>query len=347
MAHTFLTLTLMFSSYTCYFLLQASTISETDCIVRQGNWWRHESVPLPNIPGVDMVGKIYDIKYRDSARYDLHRCQTVLSLVKWGGNARYAPVPPSHLVKVPDAVDPAQAACLPETYLTAFQVLHFGQLGAIRYRENSLRGKAVLIVGSMADNMGRAIIDLALNAGAANIYATAKKKHWSTLIGLGIMPLSQDPFEWILRLEGVIDLVIASNGGLREDVTATHCRALTETGHLILSGNRLVGNDITVGDWRLQQSQLICSKNKTLSGLMNRTHSYDVFEQWEKNLDTCKKDLTHLLELLERGVIKPNVLDRIPLSKVGKAHEMLESKRLSGFLVCEPWLKTKKRAVYL
>jgi NADPH:quinone reductase-like Zn-dependent oxidoreductase len=294
-----------------------------------------------------MVGKIYDIKDRDSTRYDLYPCQTVLSLVKWGGNARYAPVPPSHLVKVPDAVDPAQAACLPQTYLTAFQILHFGQLGAIRYRENSLRGKSVLIVGGMADNMGRAIIDLALNAGAANIYATAKKKHWSTLIDLGIMPLSQAPHEWILRLEGMIDLVLASNGGLREDVTATHCRALCENGHLILSGNRLVGKDIVVGDWKLQQSQLICNKNKSLSRLMSRTHSYDVFEQWEKNLDTCKKDLTHLLKLLERGVIKPKILDRIPLNKVGKAHEALFSKRLRGFLVCEPWLKTKKRAVYL
>jgi NADPH:quinone reductase-like Zn-dependent oxidoreductase len=304
-------------------------------------------VPLPNVPGVDVVGKICDMKQHTATQYGLKPYQRVLSLVKWGGNSRYVALPSSHLVKIPDSLDPAEAACLPETYMSAFQVLHFGQHGAARYRENSLRGKSILILGSMANNMGRAIIELALHAGAANVYATAKKKHWKTLISFGIMPLSQDPFDWIMRLEGTLDLVVASNGGLREDVTPTHFRALKESGHLILCGRRLVGNDVPVGDWKQTQTPIMCAKNKSLLKTMSRTHSYDVYEQWEKDMNTCKRDLVHLVQLLEKGVLKPNVLDRLPLTKVGKAQELLESKRLSGFLVCEPWLKTKKRAVYL
>jgi hypothetical protein len=35
------------------------------------------------------------------------------------------------------------------------------------------------------------------------------------------------------------------------------------------------------------------------------------------------------------------------LNKVAKAQELLELKRLPGFLVCEPWMMSKKRAVYL
>jgi NADPH:quinone reductase-like Zn-dependent oxidoreductase len=314
-----------------------------------GNWWGTDTAPLPNTPGVDVVGKVYHIKEGATSKFNLHPRQTVLSLVKWGGNTRFMTIGPEKLVKVPEGLDPAQAACLPETYLTAFQVLHFGQVGAIRYRENSLTGKSVLIVGSMANNMGKAIIELALNGGAANIYATAKKKHWKTLITYGIMPLSPEPLDWILRLEGTIDLVLASNGGLREDVTAIHYRALSPTGHLILSGRRIVGNDISVGDWRGRrtQSPIVCSKNKALAKILNRTHSYDVYEQWERDLENCKKDLSHLVNLLQRGVVKPTVLDRIPLNKVPRAHELLESKRLSGFLVCEPWMRSKKRAVYV
>lgn len=327
--------------------VQASTVSETDCIVRKGDWWGEDTVPLPNTPGVDIVGKIYDMKQQTATQHGLKQYQTVLSLVRWGGNSRFVSLSPSQIVKVPDSIDPAQAACLPETYLSAFQVLHFGQQGAIRYRENSLRGKSILILGSMANNMGKAILELALHAGAANIYATAKKKHWKSLIALGIMPLSQDPIDWIMRLEGTLDLVVASNGGLREDVTPTHFRALRDSGHLILSGHRLVGNDVPVGEWKQSQTPIMCARNKSLLKTMSRTHSYDVFEQWEKDLNTCKRDLVHLVQLLERGILKPNVLDRLPLTKVGKAQELLESKRLSGFLVCEPWLKTKKRAVYL
>lgn len=295
---------------------------------------------------MDVVGKIYHIKQKATSQYDLHPCQTVLSLVKRGGNTRYMSIRPEKLVKVPEGIDPAQAACLPETYLTAFQVLHYGQAGPLRYRENSLKGKSILIIGAMANNMGKAIIELALAAGAANVYATAKKKHWKTIVSYGIMPLSQDPKDWILRVEGSIDLVLATNGGLREDVSTTHYRALNPLGHLILSGRRVVGNDIDVGSWKNKhQTPLICSN--ALAKMMNRTHDYDVYEQWGKDLDTCKKDLAHMLKMLERGALKPNVLDRIALNKVPKAHELLESKRLSGFLVCEPWIRSKRRAVYV
>jgi NADPH:quinone reductase-like Zn-dependent oxidoreductase len=303
---------------------------------------------LPNTPGVDVVGKVYHIKGATETLYDLHPRQAVLSLVRWGGNSRYMSIQPDQLVKVQEGLDPAEVACLPETYLTAFQCLHMGQVGQRRYRENSLKGKSVLILGTMTNNMGKAIIELALNAGVANIYATAKKKHWKTLISYGAMPLVQDPMEWIQRIEGKIDLVLAPNGTLREDVIPVHFRALVpKQGQLILCGRRHFGNDIPINEWKRDQLTVSCGKNKALTKILNKSYAYDVYEEWEKNLELCKKDLSHLLQLLERGVIKPEVLDRLPLSKVGRAHDLLESKRLPGFLVCEPWMRTKSRAVYL
>jgi NADPH:quinone reductase-like Zn-dependent oxidoreductase len=304
---------------------------------------------LTNTPGVDIVGKVFQVKPRVGIQHDLKPSQAVLSLTKWGGNSRYMAVDPAKVVKIPDGIDPAEAACIPETYLTAFQVLHFGQTGQIRYEKSSLRGKSVLIVGSMANNLGKAIIELALDAGVANIYATAKKKHWKTLISFGIMPLSQEPLEWISRLEGTIDLVLASNGGLREDITPIHYQTLRpKTGRLIMCGHRVVGNDFRIEDWDDERpTSLVCSKQKEFTKMMHRYHCYDVYEQWDRRLELCKRDLEHLLKLLQQGIIKPKILDRIPLSKVARAHELLETKRLSGFLICEPWMRSKKRAVYL
>ena len=295
-----------------------------------------------------MVGKIYDIMPQVASKHALDVSQTVLALTKWGANGRFLTIDPTKLVKVPPAVDPALATCLPETYLTAFQVLHVDQGCKTRYQRASLRGKSVLIVGSMSNNMGKAIIELALHAGVANIYATAKQKHWQTLTSFGIMPLSPDPTEWIDRVEGTIDLVLASNGELREDITPIHFRALhPKTGRLIMCGRRAIGNDVATGSTQHGQASLVCAKNKEQVKMLNRSYSFDIFEQWEKNLDLCKEDLVHLLKLLQDGAIKPKILDRIPLSKVPRAHELLESKRLSGFLICEPWMQSKKRAVYL
>lgn len=303
---------------------------------------------MANTPGVDVVGKIFQVKPQVETQYGLEPSQLVLSLTKWGGNSRYVAIEPKKLVKVPNGIDPVEAACLPETYLTAFQVLHLSQSTKIRYDKSSLRGKSILIVGSMANNTGMALIELALHGGVANIYATAKQKHWKTLISFGVMPLSTNPLDWITRLEGTIDLVLATNGGLREDITPTHFRALRpKTGRLIMCGRRVVGNDVPVGDSEENSLTLVCSKQKAATRMMNCSYAYDVFEQWEKSLEMCKRDLDHLLDLLRQGVIKPKILDRIPLGKVMRAHELLESKRLSGFLVCEPWMKSKKRAIYL
>lgn len=331
-----------------FVLKQASTVSDTDCLIRQGYWWGPDMAPLANTPGVDVVGKVFQVKPRVGVQFGLKPSEAVLSLTKWGGNSRYMAIDPAKLVKIPDGIDPAEAACLPETYLTAFQVLHFGQFGQSRYEKSSLRGKSILIVGSMANNLGKAIIELALNAGVANIYATAKKKHWKTLISYGIMPLSQEPTDWITRVEETIDLVLASNGGLREDITPIHYQALRpKTGRLIVCGHRVVGNDVPIGDWDKTPTTLVCSKQKESTKMMNQSHLYDVYEQWDRRLDLCKQDLEHLLELLSQGAIKPKILDRIPLNKVARAHELLETKRLSGFLICEPWMRSKTRAVYL
>ena len=282
--------------------------------------------------------------------YDFQPGDSVLSLVKWGGNSRYISLMPNQLIKVQDGLDPAEVACIPETYLSAFQVLHIGQKGKRRYRENSLKGKTVLIIGAMSNNMGMAIIELALHAEVACIYATAKKKHWNKLVSHGVMPLSQDPLDWIKRVEGTVDLVLAPNGTYREDVAPIHFRALRPNhGQLVLCGRRVVGNDIPIQDWKQGQYQTIlsCSKNRALTRILNKSHSYDVYEEWEHNHDLCKKDVQHLLRLLMLGSITPKVLDRIELEKVGKAHEVIESKRLPGFLVCEPWMNSKHRAVYL
>jgi hypothetical protein len=47
--------------------------------------------------------------------------------------------------------------------------------------------------------------------------------------------------------------------------------------------------------------------------------------------------------LLQAGVISPRVLDRVSLKKVAKIQAVLDEKRIQGFIVCEPWIKSMSR----
>jgi NADPH:quinone reductase-like Zn-dependent oxidoreductase len=316
--------------------------------MRSGEWPGEDTPPLPITPGVDLVGKIYRIDTDLSSFRNLSIGDRVISLTRCGGNSRFLSMHPDQLVKISEEVDPAEAVCLAETYLSAFQVLHFGQGLGSRYRSNALKGKSILIIGVVVTTLGHAIVELALAAGIKKLYATTTPKHFPHLRGLGIIPVTIDPALWYDQLNGMIDLVLVSNAN--EEVTPEHFKVLHDRGHLIVIGQR-VGSG-TSSDWEAQEhlraKQLVCRSSKTKINMIDRTHEYNPFRQWEQDLDRSKKDLAHLVKLLERGYIKPNVLDRIPLNKVAKAQEMVESNRHpSGFLVCEPWLRNKKRAVRL
>ena len=72
----------------------------------------------------------------------------------------------------------------------------------------------------------------------------------------------------------------------------------------------------------------------------SRISFYDVYESWDDNINLSKQDLAHLFEKVKSGVIDPPIVERIPLSKVPEVHVMLEAKRIQGFYICEPWLRT-------
>ncbi|GKY96067.1 hypothetical protein MPSEU_000566900 [Mayamaea pseudoterrestris] len=320
--------------------VEASTVSPTDCAIRRGDTLHKSHVPLPNSPGVDAVGVIYRVDAHTRNKFNLLKGQRVITLSRWGGNSRYLSVKPDDLVKVPDDIDPAEATCLPETYLSVFQILHHGQSASLRYRNNALKGKCFLVVGNMQANFGRAIGQLAAIGGAENVYATAKTKHVQKLVSFGILPVSNDPIEFCARLENRIDIIIS----LEEPLTPLHHKALRTTGVVITMAQT---ERKTVSASHLDEKLALfnCSRNKKVAGLAG--YCYDVFIEWDRHLKRCKADLRYLIQKLQESKISPYILDRIPLAKVPKAQEMIEAKKLPGFIVCEPWLISKSRAVAL
>lgn len=318
---------------------QASTVSQTDCFVRQGKWREHIFVPLPNTPGVDAIGKICRIDKKSSQRYKLVAGDRVMSLVKWGGNSRYLEIDPAKVVKVPEMVDPASAVCLAETYLSAYQILFHGTSRTRRQRKESLQGRTYMLFGSIDPKFARAITEVAKYAGVKAIYASAPSKRVQQFHNLGIVPFDQELNGSTKRMKGMIDRVVSFD----QDISQRQFDLLNKEGDIIVVCG-VEGMPNARGPSKLQPN-IFCSRSK--SQQHGNTYSYDVYKEWDERNEQCKTDLSFLVDLLGKGIISPCVLYRIPLQQVGKAHEKLERRQYSGFLVCEPWLVAKSRALRL
>jgi NADPH:quinone reductase-like Zn-dependent oxidoreductase len=146
-----------------------------------------------------------------------------------------------------------------------------------RYQEDSLKGKSILLYGGLS-LLGTTMIELALLAGALNVYVPAKAKHHDLLLSLGATPL--DNAEWIPHLEGEMDIVVDS-------YVAEHyyqaTKALKKTGKVICTGMRTVPRKDS--SWTKHAEQWVERMKPKMS---KQTHFYDIFQSWEENFEMCK-----------------------------------------------------------
>ena len=306
-----------------------STISHTDCAVRRGSYWGKDSqnpLNLPIVPGVAFSGYVTQLN-RGAMRAGMRYGDRVISLVRVGANARHLTISRDKVVTVPDEVtSDKQLACIPEIYLGAFQILHLGQKNGARYKRTSLAGKSILILGG-ATILGKALIELCHAAGASTVYATGKKRHFTTIEAFRATPINRDPRHWYSLLQGRIDLVVGLDNDSfgHSEASTQHLEVLSSQGRAVLFGAPENSCDVTVG-----------SRKKIFV--------YNVFDSWEKDLKQGKRDLSHLCKLLVDGSINPHVLETIPLNQVAEAQDTVEHRDFSAFLLCDPWEPTKREA---
>lgn len=316
--------------------VEASTVSATDLQIRRGDFWGENSkhaLNLPIVPGVAFAGKVYQMN-QSSYRTGLNVGDRVISLVQVGANSRHLCISSKHLVKVPDELnDPCAVACIPEIYLTAFQALHLGQKNVARYRKTSLTGKCILVLGG-ATALGNALIEVALAAGCGMIYATGKEKQFDSITQAGGAPLGRDPCHWRSILTLKVDILVGIDSSVgKSELKEEHMGLIARNGRVIM----LCGPDHAV------ETPLDLDELADLSKTGRRLYHYNVFDAWDADLKQCKRDLTHLLKLLVDGSIKPKILERIPLNRVAKAQDLMDGRKVNGFIICEPWIKGKKR----
>jgi NADPH2:quinone reductase len=254
-------------------------VSLSDCLLRRGHCFDIlNPTSLPMTPGFDVVGKIVQVGENVTTFKEGDR---VAALVQSGGNARYANVLESSLVRVPLTVDAAEAACMVSTYTAAYQSMKLINTDGAVF---SLKGKKVLIIGGM-DGVGQALIQMC-NKARAEIYATAPpRRHGYIRTMLGATPLPEDSASWLPRVEGQMDIVF---DGQCEDGLSAASKAVAKDGQLVCFG---FSSQLVTSGMGVFGAPLSAHFNRMRAGMATEKN-VDVWDCFQKDPEQFKVSLT-------------------------------------------------------
>lgn len=236
---------------------------------------------MPATPGSDVVGTIKEIG--SSVPGQWKRGDRVAALIRTGGNARYAVVPSSSLVHVPENLDAADAVCMVSIYMTAYQSLKMTLTPEEKKGAKPLEGKKILVVGG-AGPVGQALVNLSLKAGAAEVYATGPKdRHKYMKSVMGAKPLGYEPEEWLPKVKGEMDYVF--DGSCQDGYNSSH-EALKANGKLVTVGMVALLNREEPGLFGAPLSAFMTDAKAAL--FMSQTQKYELWSSFQNDPETFK-----------------------------------------------------------
>lgn len=271
----------------------ATSINPLDVQVRRGDY-KNELI-LPVITGHDVSGEIVELgvgvenfKVGDEVYY------TPEIFNGHGSYAEYHCAHESIIGRKPKNISHLEAATLPLAAGTAWEML--------ATRAQLKINQSILIHGG-AGGVGIPTIQIAKAMGAT-VYTTARKVHHEFLLELGA------DFVIDYENENYIDAIpqLTDNKGVDVIIDTIGGSTLSDSGKILSQ----MGQVVTLVDIEIPQN-LIYAWGK------NATYHF-VFTRQNRN------KLDEITQLVENKKLKP-ILNRVfPLSEIGKAHTLLETK---------------------
>ncbi|OGA55012.1 MAG: zinc-binding dehydrogenase [Betaproteobacteria bacterium RIFCSPLOWO2_12_FULL_62_13] len=302
--------------------VRATSLNYHDLFTRRG--MPGIKVPMPCIMGIDFAGEIVEL---GSAVRDWKIGERVLiDPVDWvtnggligemwhGGLAEFCKLPTHHLLRLPDDVAYADAACLPVAYGTALRMMY--TIGRVK------AGEKVLILGA-SGGVGTCCVQLAKLAGCEVIACASSDTKLERLKQLGadhILDYTRHKLtDWVYERFGKprrrqftngVDVVVNFTGG---DTWVPSLRILHRQGKLLTCG-------ATAGFDPKEDIRYIWTFELQVLGSNG----------W------MREDVEQLFELVRGRKLKP-VIDRtFALDHVNEAFGALENREVFGKVVVLP-----------
>ena len=292
--------------------VRAAALNRADVLQRRG---RYPAPPgaAQDIPGLEFAGEVAGL---GREVHGWREGQRVFGITAGGAQAEYVSVPESALAAVPVNLDWAEAAAVPEAFVTAHDAL---------FTRGHLRPGERVLVHAAGSGVGLAAVQLARAAGA-RVFGTARTaekleraREYGLDEGIAVTDDAGVIAERVRELTAgagvdlVVDLVGAS-------YLAANLDALSSRGRMVLVGT--MGGASAPLDY-----SLVMRKRLTIVGTVLRSRA-----DWEK-AEAAQLFAAQVVPLLAGGAVRAVVDSVFDLADVRAAHERMESNESFGKIV--------------
>jgi len=284
----------------------ATALNRADVLQRMGFYPQPGPVPEHEIPGLELAGRVSAVGPRVTA---WSVGDEVMGIVSGGGYASKVAVHERQLVRVPAGVPVADAAAIPEVFITAWDALVL---------QGGLTSGRLALVHAGASGVGTAAIQVAKAIGARiAVTASAGKLDACRSLGADVV-IDRATTSWDVD---DVDVVLDVVGG---DYTERNIAALRVGGRIIQVG--LMGT----GAVQLNLGLLLAKR----AGIIGTTLRARPLEEKIAVTQRFGREVVPLFET-SPPLLRPVIDRRFGLEEVADAHRHMEADANVGKIVVE------------
>jgi NADPH2:quinone reductase len=288
----------------------ATALNRADLLQRRGFY---PGPPMAHeIPGMELSGQVSALGERVTA---WQVGDPVMGIVGGGAYAQRIAVHERQLLAVPEAIPVADAAAIPEVWITAWDALVL---------QGGLTSGRFALVHAGASGVGTAAIQIAKAIGArvAVTTSTAKVSACTDLGADLVVDYTVDDFVDACKVATAgqgVDVVLDVVGG---DYVDRNINALRVGGRIVQVGVMGGGaTSVNVG--------LLLPKRATIVGTVLRARPI------EEKIAVTQRFGREIVPLFAAGVVRPVIDSRFALDRIAEAHERMEANANVGKIVID------------
>jgi NADPH2:quinone reductase len=292
--------------------VHAAGLNRADLLQRQGKYPPPPGSPL-EIPGIEFAGEVAEA---GPAVQRWKPGQRVFGLLAGAAHAEYICTHERLLAEVPTNLDWAQAAAIPEVFITAHDAL---------WLQARLRPGETVLINAVASGVGLAAVQMAraMQAVPYGTSRTADKINQAEDYGLEAGVMVRDSFDELIGMANEwtggrgIDVFIDLVGGPYPQA----CQKL-----MAMKGRMVMVGTVAGGNYELE-SRYVMGRRLEIRGTVLRARAL------EEKIEATQAFAREVVPLLANGVLEPVIDSTFKLEDIARAHARLESNETVGKVV--------------
>ena len=286
----------------------ATALNRADLMQRMGRYPSPEPEPI-EIPGLEFSGRVAAV----GARVRLWKPgDAVMGILSGGGYAERVVIHERQAIAVPAGVDVADAAAIPEVFLTAWDALVL---------QGGLMPGRWALISAGASGVGTAGIQLCKAMGA-RVAVTCSAGKADAVRALGVDHVfERSPHDWLAdaraAVPGGFDVILDVVGG---DETNRCLDALALRGRIVQVGTMAGGTPaVNLGALMFKRASIV--------GTVLRARPL------EEKIALARRFTAEVVPLFESGALRPVIDTRFAFADVAAAHERMAADQNVGKIV--------------